>query len=758
MAELVNFRKAIREEAIALNLQGDEVYKYVQEQLERRDRELERERRDRELEIEEKRRQDDLKKLELELEDREKTRQAEKEREIRQAELERERETRQAELEIKKLETDKEIRLAEIAGRNRQLDDPPLSPPGSLHSGFANGRHVPVWTDTFLPNQEQFDTYLTRFEEAMAYHDVPRESWCRNLVHTLRGDTYEVYAKLSPSDQDPYIQLKNALLNKFELNARAFQSMFRSARLEEGESIRELVDRLRKYLNKWIELANQDRTYEGLIDLILSEQLQSLMPRTVKTFLAEWGLEGLNEVIVAADRYMLAHKDEFANPPSHPHHHRQEKNKEEAYRHKTPKGPPTPQQRTSNFGQHRPQNPRGEPRPIGPTNPSAHEKHRGGPTPFFPAGAFCALTPTMHSGQDSTNGLSEQEAETPYPRYFTPEYAEHLGRPVTYEDGRHPTPPQTVSQERPRREPNTRQPALLGFAAAIYPGGAPGSGSLNRTHSNSTEKLKINNQLASYLFDTGCESEGIAKRAYIRDSDFTGDTVQIQSIWGHVETLPTALVHIESAQFTGLATLAVREDLPYDVILGKKYFTPCHYGSPPPHASVVARTHPEPSATQPTLNPSHQEFLKAQQEDPTLKRLLNEAKTYQGKPRSAGHYSLKGQLLYRQVPLPDGTIRNQLVVPSPYRKQVIEAAYDSVGRSRRGQNATLSKIKHYYFWPGMHVGVNRHLCKLTSRNYYTPPVPLSRQPEGGTPFQGVPIDLGGPFKRTCNRNNRTGSK
>jgi len=69
-----------------------------------------------------------------------------------------------------------------------------------------------------------------------------------------------------------YEKLKEDLLKRFKLSEGGYRSRFKKSRLENGETPEQFVERIRKYLRKWRAMANFEKTYEVLEDLIVRDQ------------------------------------------------------------------------------------------------------------------------------------------------------------------------------------------------------------------------------------------------------------------------------------------------------------------------------------------------------------------------------------------------------------------------------------------------------------------------------------------------------
>ena len=88
------------------------------------------------------------------------------------------------------------------------------------------------------------------------------------LSALLKGHALEVYSRLPVK----YDLLKEALLKRFNLTEEGFKRKFRTTKHETNEAPLQFVSRLENYLVRWIDLANVEKDFEGLKDLIEKEQ------------------------------------------------------------------------------------------------------------------------------------------------------------------------------------------------------------------------------------------------------------------------------------------------------------------------------------------------------------------------------------------------------------------------------------------------------------------------------------------------------
>jgi len=81
--------------------------------------------------------------------------------------------------------------------------------------------------------------------------------------------------------------LKDALLKRFHLTEEGFKQKFKSARVEVGEAPTQFIARLENYLMRWIDLANVEKDFDGLVNLVVRKQYLESCPVQMAIFLRE---------------------------------------------------------------------------------------------------------------------------------------------------------------------------------------------------------------------------------------------------------------------------------------------------------------------------------------------------------------------------------------------------------------------------------------------------------------------------------------
>ena len=227
-----------------------------------------------------------------------------KEREAKRLAQEREREAER--LSREKIELEKiELEKLKIDAR-LQLDK---GDGNSDRSGFSRAsvpRSYPK-VPMFKENTDSIDSFLFRFESHAASMEWPRSNWPVLLSALLEGQALSLYHSLNINSLTDYDTLKQNLLVKFQCTADGFRERFRSCRPDSNESFLSFGERMHHLLSRWIELAETEKTYTDLFDLVLGEQLLQSVWKDLAVFLRERSLKTSKELLKHAEDYRLAH-------------------------------------------------------------------------------------------------------------------------------------------------------------------------------------------------------------------------------------------------------------------------------------------------------------------------------------------------------------------------------------------------------------------------------------------------------------------
>ena len=304
-----------------LEEEREEKRRQLEEEREEKRRQLEEERRREEEEKEEKRRQ-----LEEEKEERrrileEDRRKEEEEKEERRRREDEERENRRQERELRKLEMEADLlrqkEAIEAAKREHELELARLAQGRNVaeRAELREDRAKAPKLPSFVDGKDDLDAYLQRFERFATTAKWEKTGWAPKLSALLSGRALEVYSRLSEEAAQDYDRVKLALMKRYDLTEDGYRRKFRASKPEVDESPEQFIVRLDRYLLRWLELSNTDRSFEGLKDLIVKEQFIACL-KELAIHLRERAPETLVQIAKIADQYLEAHGKHLFSPAS----------------------------------------------------------------------------------------------------------------------------------------------------------------------------------------------------------------------------------------------------------------------------------------------------------------------------------------------------------------------------------------------------------------------------------------------------------
>ena len=211
-------------------------------------------------------------------------------------------EERKAELEVEKLRLELEARRLSQSQSGEQLNQ------GSVEN-VVKTPPLPSYVD----GKDNLDEYLLRFERYASVAKWNRSTWATQLSPLLMGKAVEIYNRLSPEEAMDYERLKVALLERYDFTESGYREKFREARPEGHESPSQFIFRLKNYFTKWVELAEVEQTFIGVVDLIVREQFTNSCSKDLSIWLKQSNPKTLDELSRLADRYLAARNQKLSS-------------------------------------------------------------------------------------------------------------------------------------------------------------------------------------------------------------------------------------------------------------------------------------------------------------------------------------------------------------------------------------------------------------------------------------------------------------
>ncbi|RXN17966.1 zinc finger with KRAB and SCAN domains 3-like protein [Labeo rohita] len=161
---------------------------------------------------------------------------------------------------------------------------------------------------------EDIENYLRRFERLARTWRWPEEEWSYRLVPLLTGQALEAYLAMDEEQAEVYEDLKEALLEKFNISPETYRQRFRSPTVPAGESPTETYHRLKNLYQRWVR--PREHSKEEIGEAIILEQLLRVLPYDARTWVREHEPTSGLAAAKLAQQYLNAHRGGLRTQPS----------------------------------------------------------------------------------------------------------------------------------------------------------------------------------------------------------------------------------------------------------------------------------------------------------------------------------------------------------------------------------------------------------------------------------------------------------
>lgn len=388
---------------------------------------------------------------------------------------------------------------------------------GEIHGGDDRSSHEEAASSVknigpklpyFEDGKDQIDSYLRRFERYAELQHWPPVDWALYLSALLKGKALEVYSRLADEDAHDYDKLKEALLRKYQLTSEGFRKLFYSSKREKCETAAQFVCRLVSYIDRWIQLAKIEQTFDDLKALFVKEQFLASSDQHLSLYIKERAPRDLNELVCLADQYLDARFN--GNVGAGGAERREDSQNREA--NLNCKG--SQSMRHAN-----------DSRKEGSSNTSDRVCYSCGKTGHIQR--FCRL--------NSGNRTSERPTRS---NYCAIRKDKELSRVMDDQHGAFTNGMGSILQ--PIRVQCGELPVAVG---------------------------RVNDRYATVLRDTGCDAV-IVRRGLIVDGQYNGRTRRYRTVDGSIGSAPVANVYVESPFYVGRTEVVCMEEPMCDIIIG----------------------------------------------------------------------------------------------------------------------------------------------------------------------------------------------
>ena len=561
----------------------------------------------------------------------------------------------------------------------------------------------------FNEGKDEMDSYLLRFERYATAQKWEPDTWATGLSALLQGKALDVYALMPKEDALNYDKLKVALLKRYELTEEGFKRKYKKCRPENGETFQQFTTRMKSYFTRWIDMASIEKSYEGLQDLILREQLTFICNRDLELFLREREPKSLEQASKLADQYKEArYVDIVSLTFKNNERSRSRSNSESRSRSRSPisRGP--------NQGNQ------------GYSRPRVRCYNCGGPH-------VRRICPQLKQEIMKAGAVDYRRSRSPTRKVTFQTQEPEVPKEETAKDGNQNTEPKvcgaclilTDAVNYSQATTNERDMVKTSVGSPIK------VSSVSSLSEMSTVQGFVGEKPVEVLRDTGC-SGVIVSKDLVPESAYTGRSQTMVMVDYSSRVVPEVKVSIDTPYYKGeVLALCVEKPL-VGLIIGnipgaRERNNPDINWVPALAVQTRAQAKREgvtsklktPSIIDRTIIPA--QVSKAQKDDVSLTTTRSRCETNETIGKAT--FFKRNDLLYRKFSSPNveqGKIFEQLIVPEQYRELVMQLAHESILTGHLSVMSSVHKVLSEYYWPGIYRDVKRFVqaCEVCNSSLH----------------------------------------
>nr|XP_056722503.1 zinc finger and SCAN domain-containing protein 31-like [Euleptes europaea] len=153
--------------------------------------------------------------------------------------------------------------------------------------------------------------FLAAFEQVAEACQWPQEEWVTRLVPALSRDTEKAFNSLDVRDREDYGKVKAAILRGDALSREKQRQQFRLFSYQEAEGPRWAYTRLREMCRGWLRVENHSK--EQILELLILEQLLSVLPPEIQSQVRESGPESCSQAVALAEEFLLKQEKQVSS-------------------------------------------------------------------------------------------------------------------------------------------------------------------------------------------------------------------------------------------------------------------------------------------------------------------------------------------------------------------------------------------------------------------------------------------------------------
>ncbi|XP_048343192.1 uncharacterized protein LOC125427683 [Sphaerodactylus townsendi] len=149
--------------------------------------------------------------------------------------------------------------------------------------------------------------FLTSFEQVAEACQWPAEERVNHLLPALSGEAEKAYVSLDVGDREDYGKVKSAILQRDAMSREKQREEFRRFCYQEDEGPRGAYLRLREMCRRWLRVEHHSK--EQILELLILEQLLSILPPEIQGQVRESGPESCSQAVALAEMCLLRQRE-----------------------------------------------------------------------------------------------------------------------------------------------------------------------------------------------------------------------------------------------------------------------------------------------------------------------------------------------------------------------------------------------------------------------------------------------------------------